>query len=80
MYKLRYEADVEAVWNALPDKARHELDAALIDVCRDPYATTRPHTNDGDVQRVLTLKHTATLLLLIEPGMRVRILRIRYLD
>jgi hypothetical protein len=79
VYRLRYEADVEAVWDALPDSARHELDAALIDVCRDPYATTEPNGTDGDVQRLLILKHTATLLLLIEPGMRIRILRIRYL-
>lgn len=48
-------------------------------MCRDPYATTQPHSSDGDVQRVLTLKHTASVLLVIEPGMRLRILRIRYL-
>ncbi|SCK42093.1 hypothetical protein [Streptomyces sp. WMMB 322] len=79
MYKLRYRADVEAVWDALPDAARRELDLALAEVCRDPYATTEPHGKDGDVTRILKLRHTRSVLLVIEPGLRVRIISINYL-
>lgn len=80
MYKLRYDKAAEAVWDSLPDEARAELDRALVAVCEDPYAVTEPASEDSDVKRILTLRHTMTVLVIIQPPIkRVRILHIHYL-
>ncbi|MCF6524079.1 hypothetical protein [Streptomyces sp. JJ36] len=80
MYKLRYEKAAEVVWDSLPDDARTELDRALIAVCEDPYGTTEPAGEDGDVKRILTLRYTMCVLVAIQPPIqRVRILHISYL-
>ncbi|MFJ8583655.1 hypothetical protein ACIRD2_03205 [Streptomyces sp. NPDC093595] len=67
MYKLRYDRQVEAVWDSLPDQARYELADALRKVCQDPYSTTEAHPVEGSVRRILTLQHTAVTLLIIGP-------------
>jgi hypothetical protein len=81
VYKLRYTLAVESVWDALPDDARDEFERALIRVCEDPYATTGPHGEDGDVKRILTLQHTRAVIVIIETPTikRVRIQRLAYL-
>lgn len=77
MYSLRYERHVEAVWDSLPDQARDEFDRAIVAVCENPYATTKPHPKDGDVKRMLVLEHTRAVLVIIEPVRRVRILDLK---
>lgn len=67
MYRLRYSAQIEAVWDSLPDPARHELDDALRKVCLDPHNTTEPHPKDGPVKRILTLQHTVVTILVFGP-------------
>lgn len=80
MYKLRHERAAEAVWDALPDDARTEFDRALVAVCEDPYATTEAAGEDSDVKRILTLRHSMVVVLVIRPPIgRVRIMNIRYL-
>ncbi|GGV71842.1 hypothetical protein GCM10010277_84130 [Streptomyces longisporoflavus] len=80
MYSLRYKPDVEAVWDSLPDKARTEFDAAITAVCEDPYSTTEPHPDNGDVKRLLICEHTRAVLVVFEaPIERIRILDLAYL-
>lgn len=80
MYSLRYEGDVAAVWDSLPDDARQEFDHAIFAVCEDPYATTIPHGADGDVKRLLMLDHTLAVLVIFKhPLLRVRILELKHL-
>ncbi|MPY47102.1 type II toxin-antitoxin system RelE family toxin [Streptomyces acidicola] len=82
MYKLRYSKAVEAVWDALPDDARAELDRALIGICQDPWAHTEPRSDDlRDVERTCALQHTAIALLVIAapPVRRVYLRNIDYL-
>jgi plasmid stabilization system protein ParE len=83
VYKLRYKQAIESVWNSLPDEARAEFDRAILQVCEDPYATTksRNHDDPRDVRRTLTLRHTRTILVIFntETVKRVRILRITHL-
>lgn len=80
MYKLRYTAAVEAVWDSLPTDARDELDQALIRACEDPYAYTGARSDDErDVQRILALQHTVAAILIIDAP-RVQRLYIRNLD
>jgi hypothetical protein len=80
VYKLRYDKAAETVWDSLPDDARAELDRALVAVCEDPFTATEPAGEDGDVKRILVLRHTMTVLVIIEPPIkRIRILHINYL-
>ncbi|MFD1832802.1 type II toxin-antitoxin system RelE/ParE family toxin [Streptomyces desertarenae] len=80
MYKLRYSTAVEAVWDALPDEAREELDAAILGVCEDPYAATEPHSDSEPHRRVLTLRHTAVACVVIDGPPGVRRIRIHSID
>ncbi|MCS0637189.1 hypothetical protein NX801_16270 [Streptomyces sp. LP05-1] len=74
MYKLRYDAQIESVWDSLTGEARHELDEALLKVCLDPYRTTEEHPEDGPVKRLLVLQHTViTVLVIALPFERVYI-------
>ena len=82
MYKLRYSKAVEAVWDALPDDARAELDRSLVEICQAPWTHTEPRGDDlYDVERTRALEYTALALLVIEapPVRRVLLLNIDYL-
>ena len=82
MYKLRYTASAEAVWDSLPDDARAELDAAIADVCENPYKAADPRSDDPrDVERTLTLQYTVVALVVIDgpPVQRVRLTSIDHL-
>ncbi|PJE97610.1 hypothetical protein CUT44_10700 [Streptomyces carminius] len=79
MYKLRYDAAVEAVWDSLPDDARQELDRAVLGVCEDPYESTEPHSDDEPYRRVLVLRHTAVALLIMDAP-PIRRVYIRHID
>lgn len=82
MYKLRYSKAVEAVWDALPDDARAELDRALVVICQAPWTHTEPRSDDAyDVERTRALQHTAIALLVIDapPVRRVLLRNIDYL-
>jgi hypothetical protein len=82
VYKLDYSKAVEAVWDALPDEARAELERALVVICQAPWTHTEPRSDDHyDVERTRALKHTALALLVIDepPVRRVYLLNIDYL-
>ncbi|MFW6692770.1 hypothetical protein [Streptomyces sp. MAR4 CNX-425] len=79
MYKLRYEASVEAVWDALPGDARNEFEQALSNVCLDPWNTTEAHpAAEHEQQRILVLRHSTAVLVIIEGPEGVR--RVRVLE
>ncbi|GAA2629874.1 hypothetical protein [Streptomyces axinellae] len=84
MYKLRhYDETVTAIWDSLPAAAREELTLALFEIIEDPHRHTRPiNGQDHDVERTLTLQHTAITLLIIDapPIQRVYIRSIEHLD
>lgn len=82
MYKLDYSKAVEAVWDALPDEARAELERALVVICQAPWTHTEPRSDDVyDAERTRALQHTALALLVIDapPVRRVYLLNIDYL-
>lgn len=82
MYKLRYSPAVEAVWDALPDEARAELDGALVELCHDPFARPEPRGGErDDVARLLTLRHTVVSVVVITapPVRRVYLRHIHHL-
>ncbi|MDH2410219.1 hypothetical protein ACG5V6_21475 [Streptomyces chitinivorans] len=70
---------MEAVWDSLPAEAREELDRAVLGVCEDPYGPTEPHSQDEPYRRVLTLRHTAVALLVMDAP-PVRRVYIRHID
>lgn len=73
MYLLRYSKAVEAVWDALPDDARAELERALVVICQAPWTHTEPRSDDPrDAERTRALQHTAIAVLVIdEPSGRL---------
>jgi len=72
---LRYSKAVEAVWDALPDDAKTELDRALVVICQAPWTHTEPRSDDHyDAERTRALQHTTLALLVIdEPAARYNI-------
>ena len=82
MYQLRYSKAVEAVWDALPDDARAELDRALVVICQAPWTHTEPRSDDPhDMERARALQHTAIAVLVIDapPARRIYLRNIEYL-
>jgi hypothetical protein len=83
VYQLDYPKAVEAVWDALPDEAKAELERALVVICQAPWTHTQPRSSDDlyDIERTRALQHTALALLVIDqpPIRRVYLLNIDYL-
>jgi hypothetical protein len=82
VYRLHYPKAVEAVWDALPEEARAEVDRALVVICQAPWTHTEPRGDDHyDVERTRALQHTTLALLVIEapPVRRVYLRNIDYL-
>jgi hypothetical protein len=80
VFKLRYDAAIEAVWDSLPDEAREELNQAIPEICRGPYVRSMERRGDKH-RRVLTLRHTVIGLLVMDapPIRRVYIKSIDHL-
>lgn len=79
-YALHTPRTTRAVWDSLPAVASEALAIAMMDVCDDPYATTRPYGEDDGVMRHLVLPAVMAVLLIDAPAKRIVVVQINHVD
>lgn len=78
-YKLKYEAALEAVHDALPQAASKPLTLALAAACDDPVGATQPFGHDDVVMRAAVTEQVLALLFIGHNLKTITVLRINYL-
>lgn len=77
-YRLKRDATIEAIWNALPQHISEQLTVALAAACEDPYGTTEPHGVDDGLVRELVLDRLIVILYLGHHDKVVHVWQINY--
>ena len=76
-YRLKYDAEADAVHDSLPQPVSQELSLRLAAACDDPLGETAPFGEPDDVMRRVITPHVVAVLLLGHAGKTITVLRIR---
>lgn len=71
IYDLHWDPELYKTYASLPDPARQELAATLVDAQSDPLGATHPYGHDDSVIRLLETSNTLTVLLISHTKMTV---------
>ncbi|MGW2445788.1 hypothetical protein [Streptomyces sp. NPDC001675] len=77
-YKLHVPADQYDIYKTLPDEARRDIAACLVDAVHDPLGLSEPYGEDDGVVRTLARGHAAVVILIGEQTGTITVLAIAY--
>ncbi|MGW9029009.1 hypothetical protein ACWGQ5_33735 [Streptomyces sp. NPDC055722] len=77
-FRLRFPADQFDVYKQLPDEARQDIAACLVDALQDPLGASEPYGEDDGIVRTVARGRAAVVILIGEQTGTIMVLAIAY--